>query len=143
MTPSERTLAIGTRLGVIVFIAYWVIVGFRAANDDLPLNEVAWEGPLLLCLAIGGGLYAVTAIVSRVAARGDRAVDQRDRDIARLGGARDAELTGLAVLVTLILLALKVDTFWAASVLFTGAYLGSLSSATAQLAAYRDGIPNE
>jgi hypothetical protein len=143
MTPSERTLAIGTRIGVVVFIAYWVIVGVRAATDGLPLDDVAWEGPLLLCIGLGAALYAVTAVTSRIAGRHDRAMDQRDRDIARLGGARDAELTGLAVLVTLILLALKVDTFWAANVLFTGAYLGSLSSATAQLAAYRHGIPNE
>ena len=143
MTPSQRTIAIGTSLGLVVFLAYWAIVVFRAATDGLPLNEVAWEGPLLLSIAIGGTLYAVAYFSSRYAGRGDRGVDQRDRDIARLGGARDAELTGLAVLITLILLALKVDTFWAANVLFTGAYLGSLSSGLVQLGAYKDGIPNE
>jgi len=143
VTPSQRTIAIGTSLGFVVFLAYWTIVVFRAATDGLPLNEVAWEGPLLLSIAIGGTLYAVAYFSSRYAGRGDRGVDQRDRDIARLGGARDAELTGLAVLITLILLALKVDTFWAANVLFTGAYLGSLSSGLVQLGAYKDGIPNE
>ena len=143
MTPSQRTIAIGTSLGFVVFIAYWAIVVFRAATDGLPLNAVAWEGPLLLSITIGGTLYALAYFSSRYAGRGDRGVDQRDRDIARLGGARDAELTGLAVLITLILLALKVDTFWAANVLFTGSYLGSLSSGLAQLGAYKDGIPND
>lgn len=143
MTPSERTVALGTRLGVVVFIAYWIIVGYRAATDGLPLSDVAWEGPLLLCLGIGGTLYVVVFLAARYAGRGETGTDQRDRDIARLGGARDAELTGLTVLITLILLALKVDTFWAANVLFTGSYLGSLASGHAQLAAYRDGIPDE
>lgn len=142
MTPTQRTLAIGTPIGVVVFIAYWIIVIVRAATDDLPFTEVAWQGPMLLTIGVGATLYVIGMAISWRAAREDRFTDQRDRDIARLGGARDAELTGLAVLACLIMLALDVDTFWVANVLFTGSYLGSLASAGAQLAAYREGIPS-
>jgi hypothetical protein len=143
MTPQQRTLAIGTPIGVVVFLTYWAVVITRAATDGLPLNEVAWEGPWLLFVGTGATSYAIAFAFARYLGRGERAIDQRDRDIARLGGARDAELTGLAVLTCLILLALKVDTFWAANILFVGSYLGSLSSSLAQLNAYQEGIPNE
>ena len=59
MTLTERTTIIGTVLGVVTFVTYWAVVVTRALTDDLPLEQVAWHGPMLLALIVGGGLYAV------------------------------------------------------------------------------------
>ncbi|WP_296665667.1 hypothetical protein [Demequina sp.] len=137
---GERNQAIGLVLGLAAFVAYWAIVIVRAATDGLPFAEVAWQGPMLWSVGLGGGLYAVVYGTMRWRARGSRVTDERDAEIERHAEAVGAGLTGLAVLATLIMLALDVDTFWAAHVLFVGAFLGSMAGSAASLAAYREGV---
>ncbi len=140
MTLNERTTIIGTFLGLAAFVAYVAVILTRAATDGLPFNQVAWHGPFLLTLGVGGGAYAVVTAVLAWRARGQRVSDQRDVEIMRQGETAGASITGLAVLATLIMFGFKVDTFWVAHVLFVGAYLGSLNNAAVTISGYRKGI---
>ena len=83
MTTTERTTILGTALGLITVIGYWAVVIFRAATDDLPLADVAWEGPMLAALVVGGGLYAITYGAIAWRARGTLSTDARDHEIQR------------------------------------------------------------
>jgi len=140
MSFSERNTAIGLVLGLVGFIAYWVVVISRAASDELPFTQVAWQGPMLVVLIVGGSAYALVWLTGWVRHRRERLFDERDHEIQRYAETAGAGSTGAAVLAALIMLALDVDTFWVAHVLFTLAYLGSLSSAGVTLAAYREGV---
>jgi hypothetical protein len=142
MTFTERYTSAGLAIGLVTFIAYWAVVIFRAATDDLPLVEVAWQGPMLLALAVGGGLYAVTFLTLWLRVRREPHTDVRDQEIERYAQTAGGGITGLAVLAALIMLALEAPTFWTATVLFTGSFLGSLASGGVTLAAYREGMPS-
>lgn len=131
---------IGTVAGLATFTAYWIIVLSRAATDEAPFTDVAWQGPLLLTVAIGGGVYGLSYGVARWRARGDLVTDARDVDIQRTALATGSGLTSLAVLVALILLGLDVGAFWVAHVLFVGSYVGSLVESATSIAAYREGL---
>ncbi len=140
MTLNERTTVIGVFLGLAAFVGYLAILISRATSDNLPLTDVAWHGPFLLSLGIGGAAYAAVYGVLAWRSRGQRVSDQRDVEIMLHGETAGAGMTGLAVLATLIMFGLQVDTFWVAHVLFVGAYLGSVISAAVTIMGYRKGI---
>jgi hypothetical protein len=140
MAFTERITAIGLVVGLIGFVTYWGVVIWRSVTDDLPFTDVAWQGPMLAVLLIGGGIYGAIYGVSWARHRRERLTDERDNEIQRYAETAGGGLTGLGVLVALVMLALDVDTFWVANVLFTIAFLGSLASAGVTLAAYRDGV---
>ncbi|MDN4474159.1 hypothetical protein [Demequina zhanjiangensis] len=140
MTFEHKQTSIGLALGLLSFAAYWVVVLIRAGTDGLPFTEVAWQGPLLVAVIAGGVAYAATFGVLRWRARGEVVTDARDREIAMHAELAGAGPTGLAVLATMILLALDADTFWAAHVLFVGTFLGTVITASVALAAYREGL---
>ena len=140
MTFEERNTIIGTTLGLVAFLAYWAIVAVRAATDGLPFAEVAWQGPMLWTVVIGGGAYAVTYGIARWRVRGQRVSDERDVQIQLHAEAAGAGLTSLGVLIALIMLALDAQPFWVAHVLFVLAFLGSLATSGVAIAGYREGI---
>jgi len=142
MTFTERYTAVGLVISLATFVTYWALIIFRALTDGLPLVEVAWHGPLLWTLIIGGGLYGLVYLALWLRVRREQHTDARDREIARYAETAGAGITGLAVLVTLIMLALDAPTFWTVTVLFTGSFLGSLASAGVTMAAYREGMPS-
>jgi len=141
MTFTERYTSAGLVIGLVTFVAYWAVVVFRAATDGLPLVDVAWQGPMLWALIIGGVLYAIIFLALWLRVRREPHTDSRDHEIERYAQTAGAGITGLAVLATLIMLALDAPTFWTANVLFVGSFLGSLASGGTTLAAYKDGMP--
>lgn len=140
MELELRHHLVGLIAGLGAFVAYWAIILNRAATDDVAFTEVAWRGPLLLVLGVGGGLYAVIYILSAVRNRGRVVTDVRDAEIRRAAEEAGAGLTGIASLTALILLGLDVSTFWVAHVLFVGGFLGSLAYSGKAITAYRKGL---
>lgn len=140
MAFTERVTAMGLIVGLVAFVTYWGVVIWRAATDGLPFTDVAWQGPMLAVLLIGGGLYAAIYGVSWARHRRERLTDERDNEIQRYAETAGGGLTGIGVLAALIMLALDVDSFWVANILFAVAFMGSLASAGVTLAAYRDGV---
>jgi len=141
MTFTEKYTSVGLVISIVAFIGYWAVVIVRAVTDDLPLTEVAWQGPMLVVLLVGGGLYAIVFLAQWLRARREPYSDARDLEIERYAQTAGGGITGLAVLATLIMLALGAPTFWVANVLFVGSFLGSLASGGVTLAAYREGMP--
>ncbi|WP_291380264.1 hypothetical protein [Demequina sp.] len=135
-----RHQLLGLALGVAAFATYWIVIIARAVTDDASFTEVAWQGPMLLMVGIGGALYAAFYGVARWRLRGQVIADERDAEIMRTSESAGAGLTSLAVLATLIMLALGADTFWAVHVLFVGSFLGSLAQSGTTVAAYREGL---
>jgi len=142
MTFTERYTSAGLIIGIVAFVTYWTVVIFRAVTDDLPLVDVAWQGPMLWALIIGGGLYAIMFFALWLRVRREPHTDTRDQEIERYAQTAGGGITGLAVLAALIMLALGAETFWTANVLFVGSFLGSLASGGVTLAAYREGMPS-
>ncbi|WP_062521383.1 hypothetical protein [Demequina silvatica] len=137
MGLQERRYAAGLALVLIVLAAYVVTLAVRALGDSAPLTEVAWQGPMLLALAVGGTAYALTYGTMRWRARREPAADERDVRVERAATAAGGGITSLAVLASLLLLAFDASTFWVAQTLFLGSALGSVIESSTALAAYR------
>ncbi len=140
MTFTERYTWAGLVIAIVTFVTYWVVILVRAGTSGRLLVDVDWQGPLLWALIVGGGLYALTMLVLWLGVRGHAHTDARDHEIERYATASGGGITGLAVLATLVMLALGAPTFWTAMVLFTGSFLGSLASSGVTLVAYRRGF---
>lgn len=140
MEFSQRHTVIGTALSLVAVLTYLVIVVGRAASDDLPLSQVAWQGPLLWCVGLGAAAYAVVYGTLRWRHRGERIEDERTREIEVRSEFASGGLTGLGVLAAIVMLALDVDAFWVANILLLVSWLGSLAGAGTAIAAYREGL---
>ena len=137
---TEGVLYAGLALSLASILAYVAIVLTRIFTDDVSITKVAWQGPMLLVVAIGGGLYGIGYGVARLVHKG-KVEDARDKEIERYGESINGGLVGLTVFVSIILLALDVEPFWVAHNLFLGSWFASFVSTAGRVAAYREGIP--
>ncbi len=138
---TEGAQYAGLALSVLSMLAYLAIVLTRVFTDDVSVTKVAWQGPMLLVVAIGGALYGIGYGIAGI--RHHRPVeDARDKEIQRYGGAINGGLVGLTVAVSIVLLALNVEPFWVAHNLFLGSWFASFVSTVGRVAAYREGIPS-
>lgn len=140
MEFSQRHTLVGTLISLVAVATYIAIVIARAAADSAPLAAVAWQAPLLWCVGVGATLYIVAYAAMRLQFRGERVADERTTRIETQAEFAASGLTGLGVLAALVMLALDVDTFWAAHTLLLLPWLGSLFGAATALAAYRTGV---
>ncbi len=138
---EEKHQYTGLGLSLISIAVYLAIVLTRVFTDDVSVTKVAWQGPMLLVIAVGGGLYGIGYGIARTRQKG-QAKDARDAEIDRYGDATGGGLLSLTVFVTIILLALGVDTFWVAHNLFLGSWFASFIGSASKAAAYREGIPS-
>ena len=140
MEFSQRHTLVGTAISIAAVVTYLIIVTVRALTDDVPLVQVAWQGPMLWCVGLGAALYAVAYAVMRAQHRGERVSDERTERIDTQAEFTASGLTGLAVLAALVMLALDVDSFWVANTLLLMSWLGSLAGAAVAIDAYRGGL---
>jgi hypothetical protein len=137
---TEGVQYAGLALSVVSMLAYLAIVLTRVFTDDVSVTKVAWQGPMLLVVAIGGALYGIGYSIARICHH--RPVeDVRDKEIQRYGESINGGLVGLTVGVSIVLLALNVEPFWVAHTLFLGSGFASFVSTAGRVAAYREGIP--
>ncbi|GIG55627.1 hypothetical protein [Demequina activiva] len=140
MEFSQRHTLVGTAISIVAMLTYLTILVARAVTDGLPLAEVAWQGPMLWCVGLGGALYAVAFAVMRAQHRGQRVSDERTERIDVQAEFAASGITGLAVLAAIVMLALDVDAFWVANTLLIVSWLGSLAGAAVAIDAYRGGL---
>ncbi len=145
ISPEEISFSEGVQYGglalsVLSMLAYLGIVLTRVFTDDVSVTKVAWQGPMLLVLIIGGTLYGIGYGVARLRHRGPTE-DARDKEIQRYGESINGGLAGLTVAVSIVMLALNVEPFWVAHNLFFGSWFASFVSSAGRVAAYREGIP--
>ena len=138
---TEGVQYAGLVLGLLSILAYLAIVLTRVFTDDVSVTKVAWQSPMLLVVAVGGGVYGIGYGIARLVHKG-RVEDARDKEIERYGESLNGALVGLTVFVSIILLALNVEPFWVAHNLFLGSWFASFVSTAGRVAAYREGIPS-
>jgi hypothetical protein len=137
---TEGVQYAGLALGLVSILTYLAIVLTRVFTDDVSVTKVAWQGPMLLVVAVGGGVYGIGYGIARLVHKG-QAEDARDKEIERYGESLNGALVGLTVFISIILLALDVEPFWVAHNLFLGSWWASFVSTAGRVAAYREGIP--
>ena len=143
MVYEERNTWVGLIVSAIAMTVY-VIVVLQQAGDG-PLTEVVWW-PIMLWTI---GLSIVASIVVSIlwgilAGMRDRdgvgKSDQRDRDIAHMGGRVGQAFLVIAGLGVLVLCAFEADWFWIANTMYFGFALSAFAGGVASVIAYRRGL---
>jgi len=130
----------GLAAGLVWFVAYWTLLIVRAATDDVPFTQVAWQHPMLWFLLAGVIVYAAIYAASWWSTRGGIRTDVRDAEIRSRSDAVGTGFTAMGAVVALAMLAFGVGTFWVAHTIFFASFLGTLASTAQTVAAYKDGL---
>lgn len=143
MVYEERNTWVGLGVSVVGIVVY-VLVVLQQAGDG-PLTDVVWW-PIMLW-TIGGSIVAsivISILWGMFAGMRDRddigKSDQRDRDIAHMGGRVGQAFLVIAGLGVIVLCALEADSFWIANTMFFGFALSAVVGSVASVIAYRRGL---
>ena len=143
MVYEERNIWASLIVSVIGMGVYVVIVLQEAAGG--PLTDVDWV-PIMLWTIVGSIVAAIVlSIVWGIIAGmrdpdGVGRSDQRDRDIARMGGRVGQAFMVAAGLAVIVLCAFEVDWFWIANTMYFGFALSTIVGSIASVIAYRRGL---
>ena len=143
MVYEERNIWAGLIVTVIAMTVY-VIVVLRQAGGG-PLTDVEWW-PIMLWTIIGSILASIVLSILWGIFAGMRdpdgvgKSDQRDRDIARMGGRVGQAFMVIAGLGVIVLCAFEADWFWIANTMFFGFALSAFIGGIASVIAYRRGL---
>ena len=143
MVYEERNVWSTLIVSVIAMIVYVVIVLQQAGGR--PLTDVDWV-PIMLWTIVAS---VVGAIVLSIAwgilagmfdPDGVGKSDQRDRDIARMGGRVGQAFLVIAGLAVIALCAFEVDWFWIANTMYFCFAVSTIVGGVASVIAYRRGL---
>ncbi|MEJ1154030.1 hypothetical protein [Microbacterium marmarense] len=143
MVYEERNVWAGLGVTAIAMTVYVFVVFQQAAGG--PLVEVDWWP--IMAWTIGASIAAsiVVSVVWGIFAGmrdpdGVGKSDQRDRDIAHMGGRVGQAFMVVAGLGVIVLSAFEADWFWIANTMFFGFALSAFVGGVAQVIAYRRGL---
>ncbi len=143
MVYEERNVWSTLIVSVIVMIIYTAIVLQQAGGG--PLTDVDWV-PIMLWTIVGSIIGAILLSIAWGIIAGMRdpdgvgKSDQRDRDIARMGGRVGQWFLVAAGLVVIVLCAFEVDWFWIANTMYFGFAISTIVGSIASVIAYRRGL---
>lgn len=139
MAFEEKRAWIMAVVSVVGYGAYVVIV--LGGAGPTPLAEAPYAATLLWCV----GMAIVVGIVANIVAAvtgpkgGDR-VDQRDKEIGRIGEHIGQSFVVLGGVAALLMALLELDHFWIANVIYLGFVLSAILGSVAKIFAYRRGF---
>jgi hypothetical protein len=143
MVYEERNLW-SSLIASVISMAVYTIVVLQQANGR-PLTEVDWV-PIMLW-TIGASIVAAIAvsivwgiIAGMVDPQSASTSDQRDRDIARMGGRVGQAFLVLAGLGVIVLCMVEADWFWIANTMYFGFAISTIVGGVAGVIAYRRGL---
>jgi hypothetical protein len=143
MVYEERNLW-SSLIASVISMAVYAIVVLQQANGR-PLTEVDWV-PIMLW-TIGASIVAAIAvsivwgiIAGMVDPQSASTSDQRDRDIARMGGRVGQAFLVLAGLGVIVLCMVEADWFWIANTMYFGFAISTIVGGVAGVIAYRRGL---
>ncbi|SDE54768.1 hypothetical protein SAMN05660485_01032 [Blastococcus fimeti] len=139
MAFEEKRAWIMATVAVITYATYVVVVVGGAG--DAPLSDAPYAAALLWSV----GAAIAGTIVLNIAAdlgghREDRATDQRDREIHRLGQYVGQSFLVLGGVAGLLLALGEHDHFWIANALYLAFFLSAIVGSVARIVAYRRGF---
>lgn len=143
MVYEERNTWVGLVVSVIG-VAVYVLIVLQQAGDG-PVTDVVWW-PIMLGTIVGSiAVSIVVSILWGILAGmrdpdGVGTSDQRDRDIAHMGGRVGQAFTVIAGLGVIVLCAVEADWFWIANTMFLGFALSAFVGGIASVIAYRRGM---
>ena len=138
--------------GVVVLVTsgtYFVWLATQLAAH--PVEDIAWEIPLLITLGASIVLTIVGTILGAIGGavwqgiwgrfeEPDFTTDERDRAIKELGNRRMFAGMTAGVIGTLALAMLDVDTLWIGNWVFLACSIGALAEVVSKIRAYRRGV---
>jgi len=139
MTFEEKGTWIQAVMVLGVAVVYgWIVMG-RA--QDAPVEDIAYQAPMLWCIGISVVVSILATIVAAVAnpEEADKK-DERDREIHRTGEYFGQYLLVLGAVAALGLAMTEQAHFWIAQALFAGFVLQGITSAVVKIRAYRRGL---
>ena len=143
MVYEERNLW-SSLIASVISMAVYTIVVLQQSNGR-PLTEVDWV-PIMLW-TIGASIVAAIAvsivwgiIAGMVDPQNASTSDQRDRDIARMGGRVGQAFLVLAGLGVIVLCMVEADWFWIANTMYFGFAISTIVGGVAGVIAYRRGL---
>jgi hypothetical protein len=143
MVYEERNVWSSLIVSVVGMIVYTVIVLQQAGGG--PLADVDWV-PIMLWTIVGSIIGAIVLSILWGILAGMRDLDgvgksdQRDRDIARMGGRVGQWFLVAAGLAVIVLCAFEVDWFWIANTMYFGFAISTIVGSVASVIAYRRGL---
>ena len=108
---------------------------------SVPVDEIDYQGPLLLAIgaAIGLAIVGMIAIAISSPAEADKS-DQRDKDINRLGEYVGGLVLGFGMIVPFGLAMAEAPYFWIANGMYAVFVIAGLCGTLAKLVLYRRGF---
>jgi hypothetical protein len=143
MVYEERNTWVGLIVSAIGMTIYVIVVLQEAAGG--PLTDVVWWPIMLWTIGASIVVSIVVSILWGIFAGmrdpdGVGKSDQRDRDIAHMGGRVGQAFLVIAGLGVLVLCAFEADWFWIANTMFFGFSLSAFVGGVASVIAYRRGL---
>ena len=143
MVYQERNIWSSLVVSVIGMIVY-VIVTLQVA-DGGPLTDVDWVPIMLWTIGlsiVGAILVSITwgIFAGMLDPEGVGKSDQRDTDIARMGGRVGQAFLVIAGLGVILLCAYEADWFWIANTMYFGFAISTIVGGIASVIAYRRGL---
>lgn len=139
MPYEEKSAWLFGATAVVAYTVYLVVVVGRAAG--MPLQDVPYVAPLLW--SIGGaivGSILLHAIMGMFSAKADRAKDERDREIYRVGEHIGQSFVVIGAVAALLMAMAELDHFWIANTIYLAFVLSAILGSMAKIAAYREGF---
>lgn len=140
MTHEQKRAWIRLVVAVVAYAAYAVVIVGRAGGRPLP------DVPYVATLLWSVGAAIATSIVVEIAIgvtnpKASRVVDERDREIGRLGEHVAQSFVVIGAVAAMIMAMVEWDTFWIANVIYLCFVLSAILGGTTKVILYSRSIP--
>jgi hypothetical protein len=149
MSFEEKVTWVSAMVTAIVPATYFALV--MSKLGQAPVTEIAYQKPMLIAIGVAIVLTIVGAILTGIGSgisaelTGGSAADigrtdERDANIGRRGELVGYYVSSVGIVGALVLTMLESPYFWIANAIYLAFVIGSLSSSTVKLVAYRRGF---
>ncbi|TDC70806.1 hypothetical protein E1200_04150 [Actinomadura sp. GC306] len=136
MSSEEKRAWIYLVVGAGVAAVYFAAILSKVPGADVA--QIAYVRPMLIAIGAAIGLAIVAGIAVAIASPKEAGrVDERDRQIHRLGEYVGFYVMSVAAIVPLVLAMTEAAHFWIANTLYLAFVLAALASSTAKIVLYR------
>lgn len=139
MSSEEKRTWIDAVVAVGIAVAYFATVLSQVPGTDVATIAYVW--PMLIAIGVAVGASIVLNIVAAVISpREAGKIDERDKQINRLGEHVGFYVMSVAAIVPLGLAMAEIEQFWIANALYLAFVLAAFASSVVKIVAYRRGL---